>query len=126
MTEKELQDILTDHADGLNRGEELSEALLSQHHQESDELATLLYLASALKSALTPVTNAAFKERLGHELVSYGPPVVVLGRSISKRRARAWLAVAAAGSVISVAGVTALIVRRLRSVKDVTSHPAVA
>jgi len=126
MSEKELQDILTEHADALNRDEELSEVLVSKYQGQSGELAPLLNLASALRSALTPVSNAAFKERLGYELVNYGPPVVVLGRSVSKRRARAWLAVAAAGSVISVAGVTALIVRRLRNVKDVTSQPVVA
>ena len=92
----------------------------------SAELAPLFQLASALKDALTPVSASAFKEKLGYELVSYGPPVVVLGRSVSKRKARAWVAVAAAGSLLSAAGVTALVLRRMRSVKNVTSQPAAA
>jgi hypothetical protein len=65
----------------------------------------------------------AFKRELGQELVNYGPPVVALGRSVSKRRARAWLAVAAAGSLISAAGVAALLLRRVRNVEEVTTQP---
>jgi hypothetical protein len=108
------------------RNEELSDGLLSSHPDHAAELAPLFQLASALKSALTPVSAPAFKKELGYELVKYGPPVVVLGRSISKRRARAWLAVVAAGSVISVAGMAALLLRRVRSVDDVTGQPAAA
>lgn len=126
MTDQELANILAEHADALNRGEELGEQLLLSNQEQAGELASLLQLASVLKAALTPVPAPAFKERLGYELVKYGPPVVVLGRSVSKRRARAWLALAAAGSVISVAGVAALMLRRVRTVKDVAGQPAAA
>jgi len=126
MTEEELQNVLTEHAEGLLRDEELGDELLSSHPDHVAELAPLFQLAAALKSALTPVSAPAFKKELGYELVKYGPPVVVLGRSISKRRARAWLAVAAAGSVISAAGLAALLMRRVRSVEDVTRQPAAA
>lgn len=126
MTEEELQDVLTEHAEGLMRDEELGDELLSSHPDHAAELAPLFQLASALKAALTPVSAPAFKKELGYELVKYGPPVVVLGRSISKRRARAWLAVAAAGSLISAAGVAALLLRRVRSVEDVTGQPVAA
>lgn len=126
MTENELQDVLAEHGDGLIRDEELDDQLLAQHPEQAAELARLFQLATALKSVLTPVSAPAFKRELGQELVKYGPPVVVLGRSVSKRRARAWLAVAAAGSLISAAGVTALLVRRLRNVDGVTARPAAA
>lgn len=126
MTQEEIQDVLARHADGLNRDEELADELISKHQEQAAELAPLLQLASALRAALTPVSAPAFTKELGQELVKYGPPVVVLGRSVSKRRARAWLAVAAAGSLISAAGVTALILRRVRDMKDVTSQPATA
>lgn len=126
MTGNELQDILATHADGLNRDEDLGDELLSQHQEQAAELAPLLQLAAALKAALTPVQASAFKKELGYELVKYGPPVVVLGRSVSKRRARAWLALAAAGSLISAAGVTALLLRRVRAVNETTSQPAAA
>ena len=122
MSENEVQDVLAQHADGLNRDEELGEQLLTVHAEQVDELTPLLQLASALKAALTPVSAPVFKRRLGYELVNYGPPVVVLGRSVSKRRARAWLALAAAGSVISAAGVTALLLRRERGVKEAASQ----
>jgi hypothetical protein len=114
MTEKELQDVLAKHADGLNRDEELGELLLARNQEQAGDLAPLLQLASALKVALKPVSAPVFQKKLGNELVNYGPPVVVLGRSVSKRRGRAWFAVAAAGSLISVAGVTALFLRRVR------------
>lgn len=127
MTQDELNDVLAQHADGLARDEELAGRLLSQHRDHAAELAPLFQLASALKEALTPVIPApAFRNALGYELVKYGPPVVVLGRSVSKRRARAWLAFAAAGSVLSAAGLAALLLRRVRSVKDVTAQPAAA
>lgn len=126
MSEEELQDVLHEHAEGLYRDEDLSDQLLARHQEQAGELAVLFQLASALKAALTPVSAPAFKKELGFELVKYGPPMVVLGRSVSKRRARAWLAVAAAGSVLSAAGVTALILRRVRSVKDATAQPAPA
>lgn len=124
MTDREIHDLLDEHADGLLRDEELAQQLLARHQEQAGELAPLFQLASALKAALTPVSAPAFKKELGLELVKYGPPVVVLGRSISKRRARAWLAVAAAGSLLSAAGVAALLMRRVRNVEDVTRQPA--
>lgn len=117
MTHNEIEELLTIHADALNRDEELSEQLVAGNSERADELIPLFQLASALKAALTPAVAPAFKTRLGQELVNYGPPVVVLGHSVSKRKAKAWLALAAAGSVISAAGVTALILRRLRAVE---------
>jgi hypothetical protein len=126
MTEKELQDVLAEHADSLMRDEESGDRLLAEHQEQAAELAPLFQLASSLRAALTPVSAPAFKKQLGHELVKYGPPVIVLGRSISKRRARAWLAEAAAGSLLSAAGVAALLLRRVRNVEDVTAQPAAA
>jgi len=126
MTDKELHDLLDEHGDGLLRDEELGEQLLAQHQDQAGELAPLFQLASALKAALTPVSAPTFKKELGYELVKYGPPIIVLGRSVSKRRARAWLAVAAAGSLLSAAGVAALLLRRVRNVDEVTGQPAAA
>lgn len=118
MTEHEYEDVLATHADALNRGEALGDQLLAEHAEQAEELAPLFQLAGALKAALIPVQAPAFKSRLGHELVSYGPPVVVLGRSVSKRKAKAWLAVAAAGSLLSAAGVAAFLVRRFRTIEE--------
>jgi hypothetical protein len=118
MTEYEYEDVLAVHVDGLNQGEALDEQLLAEHAGQAEELAPLFQLAAALKAALIPVQAPAFKNRLGHELVNYGPPIVVLGRSVSKRRARAWIAVAAAGSLLSAAGVAALWLRRVRAIKE--------
>jgi hypothetical protein len=123
MTENELHDVLSEHADGLARDEELAGRLLTQHQEQANELAPLFQLASALKGALTPAIPApAFRKELGQELVKYGPPLVVLGRSVSKRRA--WVAVAAAGSLLSLAGVVALLLRRVGRVKEVATQPA--
>ena len=136
MTQKEIEDVLAAHADALNQDEELSEQLLAEHAEQADqgltdraradELVPLFQLATVLKAALTPVSAPAFKTKLGHELVNYGPPVVVLGRSVSKRKAKAWLALAAAGSVISVAGVVALLLRRVRTMEDVAPQASTA
>lgn len=118
MTQIQIEDVLAAHADALNQGDGLTEQLLDEHPEQAEELLPLLQLAGALKAVLTPVSAPAFKARLGHDLVKYGPPVVVLGRSVSKRKARAWLAVAAAGSVISVAGVATLLFRRVRAMDE--------
>ncbi|UCG25204.1 MAG: hypothetical protein JSW55_04175 [Chloroflexota bacterium] len=126
MTHNEIEDVLAAHVDALNQGEELTKELLTEHPEQAEELAPLFQLATSLKAALTPVSAPAFKAKLGHELVNYGPPVVVLGRSVSKRKARAWLAVAAAGSVLSAAGVAALLLRRVRSIEDTAPQASTA
>jgi hypothetical protein len=126
MNQDEIEDALAEHVDALNQDEGLTEQLLTEHPEQAEELVTLFQLAAALKAALTPVSAPAFKTRLGHELVNYGPPVVVLGRSVSKRKAKAWLAVAAAGSVISVAGVAALLLRRVRAIEDTAQQASSA
>jgi hypothetical protein len=117
MTETTIEDLLAEHADALNRNEALNETFLAEHPEYASEAVPLFQLAAALKAALTPVSAPVFKTRLGQELVSYGPPVIVLGRSVTKRRNKAWLALAAAGSVISVAGLTALLLHRVRGVE---------
>lgn len=126
MRENEIEDVLTDHADALNRGEELSQQILVENEEQAEELAPLLQLAAALKAALTPVSAPAFKTKLGEELVSYGPPVIILGRSVSKRRAKTWLAFAAAGSLLSAAGVAALFWRRVKGVKEPATQTSTA
>jgi len=118
MKEKEIEDVLADHADALNRDEDVSQQLLAAHADQAHELAPLLQLAAALKAALMPVRAPAFKNKLGQELVSYGPPVITLGQSVSKRKAKVWLALAAAGSLLSAAGVVAFLLRRMRGVKE--------
>jgi hypothetical protein len=125
MTKDELHNVLADHVEGLARDEELANRLLSENREQATELAPLFQLASALKEALTPVVpGPAFRRELGQELVKYGPPLVVLGRSVSKRRA--WVAVAAAGSLLSLAGVVALVLRWVGRVKDVATQPTAA
>ena len=126
MTHNGIGDILAEHVDALNHGEQLSEQLLREYPEEAEELAPLFQLATSLKAALTPVSAPTFKAKLGHELVNYGPPVVVLGRSVSKRNARAWLAVAAAGSLISAAGVAAFLLRRVRTIEDTAPQASTA
>ena len=120
----EIEDVLDAHAAALNRNKEVGDELLTAHPEQADELRPLIQLASALKAVLVPVSAPAFKARLGQELVTYGPPVVALGPSVTKPRAKAWLALAAAGSLISAAGVTALLLHRLRSVDKITAQPA--
>lgn len=74
-----VPNILSEHADALNRAETASEFdsrdWLSSHYPlESDQLMTLTQLAQAVKLALTPkITPEAFKAELGQLLMVTSP-----------------------------------------------------
>jgi hypothetical protein len=114
MNRWKLAAILSDYADGLFEGVDTADVLLSEYPQESAELGPLFRLAASLQSVLVPVrAPVSFVSRLHEDLMSYSPTKVVIEQERSGQKAL-WVGVAAAGSVLSVAGLVVLVLRRLR------------
>lgn len=115
MNRWKLASILSEHADGLNEGIDTAAQLLADYPQASAELESLFQLASSLKKVLVPVRAPVnFVSRLHQDLVNYSPPKVVTKEAQSGQRILL-VGVAAAGSVLSVAGLVLLVLRRLKS-----------
>jgi hypothetical protein len=115
MNRWKLASILSDHADGLNEGRDMAAHLLADYPQATAELAPLFQLASSLKRVLVPVrAPVRFVNQLQQDLINYAPPEVVVKAPKSGQRI-ILVGVAAAGSVLSVAGLALLLLRRLRN-----------
>ncbi len=122
MNKREMANALNAHADALNRGEDLGNELLARYPNAAGELAELFQLAEQLRATLVPVAVPAFKERLRHELETFSPAEVVIGRSRSRQKR--WLAFAAAGSALSVIGISLVVLRHLRGAGGRSIQPA--
>lgn len=112
-----IGDILIEQADGLIRGVDKADDLLSAFKGKKSELEPLLGLAIALKNILIPVSaDAAFADSLEHKLVQKSRQATSSPISVGRPRLPnlVWLAVAAIGSLASIAGVVAWIVKRGR------------
>ncbi len=113
-----LEEILTAHADDLNRGTDTTESLMAQYSVLFPELPTLLYLGKLLKKALAPVKpRAAFARQLKQQLL-YSLPAEVVA---TPPPARLMLVGAAVGSALSLAGVGLLLLRRARLIARQTA-----
>ncbi len=105
-----LLDILAEHADALNRGDDLSPGLLARYPEAAAELEPLLLLARAVKSVLVPVKPTdAFLARLQDDLESGGRRRAYLPRL--PQRLLVGL-VAGLGSLLSVVGLVWVIRQR--------------
>jgi len=112
-----IGDILIEQADGLIRGVDKADDLLSAFKGKKSELEPLLGLAIALKNILIPVSaDAAFADSLEHKLVQKSRQATSSPISVGRPRLPnpVWLAVAAIGSLASIVGVVAWIVKRGR------------
>lgn len=113
MKKNELAEILTAHADALIEGRDISAQFLARFPERSAELSPLFQLASSMRSALTPVSSPDFRARLHRQLTDYAPsgPITI---APAARPKLVWL-VAAAGSLLSVAGLALWALRRFRA-----------
>ena len=113
MKKDELAEILAAHADALIEGRDISAQFLSRFPEQSAELSALFQLASSVRSSLTPVSSPDFRSRLQRQLTEYAPsgPITIAPAS---RPRLVWL-LAAAGSLLPVAGLAIWAVRRFRA-----------
>lgn len=108
MKTRDLEELLSAHADGLNQDQDLAEALLRRRPEHAGRAAPLLSLARQVQGALRPVEpRPAFVAALKAQLAAGEPPT---GRPQST-----WVWVLAGlGGLISIASAV-LIVARLVS-----------
>jgi hypothetical protein len=114
MMDNEIAELLAEHADGLNLEADVSGQLLEENSEHSAELATLFELARAVKTTLVPVNAAAFKASLRHRLARHSPQRHLIKRITSSQNV-IWVVVAGAGSVLSIAGVLLIVLRKVKS-----------
>jgi hypothetical protein len=122
MMDNEIADLLAEHADGLNLEADVSGQLLEENSELSAELATLFELARSLKTTLVPVNAAAFKTSLRRRLERRSPQPHLIKR-ITSRQNIIWVVVAAAGSVLSIAGVILIVLRKVKSSGNTERQP---
>ena len=114
-----LTESLTRHADALNRGEDISGALMAEQPEHRQELDALLSLAVAIKDSLVPVAVPAFRADLRRALEFQAPVQIAIGRPPTRYKTVV-MAAAATGSLLSIAGLSLILFRRRRS----TTQPA--
>jgi len=109
LDEKLLAEILAEHADALNRGEDDTEALLARYPEARGGLEGLLGLTSRLRTALVPVEPpASFIRELGESL---SQAAINSGRAVAHHtRQTVLIIMAVLGPVI---GLIALLLRRV-------------
>ena len=109
-----LDDSLTRHADALIKGEDISGELLSAQPEPEQDLASLFRLAAAIKGSLVPVPVPAFRADLRRALEFQTPVQIAVGRPPANYKTVV-MAAAATGSLLSIAGLSLILVRRRRS-----------
>jgi len=123
MKKRELIELLSDHAEALNKGNIGSQILAKYQVEDNAELASLLQLAEEVKAALIPVPVPAFREQLRQRLETYEPSNLTVG-SFNFGRKQKLLFVAMAGSTLSIVGLFVVLFRRLRSTGNESAQPA--
>lgn len=109
-----IANILAAHADALNRGENATDEYLSRYPAQARDLASLFRLAEAIRETMPPVTPSdLFRESLSRHLGNFSSSMALVDRPNDQDGAR-WRTVVAAGSLISVAGLTIYLMRRWR------------
>ncbi|MCB9423314.1 MAG: hypothetical protein H6667_26200 [Ardenticatenaceae bacterium] len=107
MKQHELIDLLADHADALNRGEDVS-VWLAEHEWAANisSVLVLLQVAEAVKRALVPAApSLLFRSELKNRLLA-NDVYVVEKRPFPKTL---WL-----GAAVSVIGLVIFLLRRIR------------
>jgi hypothetical protein len=109
-----IANILAAHADALNRGENPTDHYLERYAAQANELASLFRLAEAIREAMPPAKPSdLFRESLSRRLGSFSSSTSPEDGPNDRGGAR-WRTVVAAGSLISVAGLTIYLMRRSR------------
>lgn len=115
-----LEEILTAHADDLNRGADTTDSLTMQYAALFPELPALLHLGKLLQKALSPVKpRASFVRQLEEQLLHSLPAAPIP----APPPMRLMLIGALVGSVLSLTGVGLLLLRRVRYQARLAARP---
>jgi hypothetical protein len=114
MTEDEFSEFITDHADAMQAGNELSASLLTEQPEEMTDLRTLFALSNSVRAVLVPVRAPSFKSSLRQRLESRQQEKPRF-RALASRQKVVWIVVASAGSLLSITGVVLLVLRKLKT-----------
>jgi hypothetical protein len=125
MNEMELAEILTEHADKLNRGEDISAQYMAQHPEDPAELNPLFGLAKSVKTVLVPVRATAYKSSLRQRLDGSSQRGRTL-RAVASKTNIVWISVAAAGSLLSIAGLVLIVLKKIKASARVDRQAATA
>jgi hypothetical protein len=113
MKQDLLAEALTRHADALNKGEDISGQLLAAQPEHEQELDSLFRLATAIKGSLVPMPVPSFRADLRRALEFQAPAQIAVGLPPARYKTVV-MAVAATGSLLSIAGLSLILVRRRR------------
>ncbi len=113
MNDNTLMEVLAAYADDLNNGRADRETCLRQFSGRHEELKTLLHLAEQVKQVLVPVEpSPTFVQKLLRQLV------VADGQEQARSyRREVVIGAAAVGSVLSVIGIVAYLLRNRTEMK---------
>lgn len=127
MNRKTIENILAAHADAMNRNQKAADELVNSQSDIPAELASLLQIASSMRSALNQKQGSVrprpiFRAELKRELDSFERSGIKIGQSITRQRSK-WLAIAGAGSALSAIGIILLLWRRLAGKQPAIDEP---
>ena len=124
MNEEQLQDILNRYTDSLLRGEEQADDWASLEAVNDEAIPPLMQLALAIKDALKPVSPMpSYREKLREALEFQAPPEIEIAAPMPRYR-KLLMGIAAAGSILSLAGFSIILFRRRRETSQPVTTPA--
>jgi hypothetical protein len=114
---RELEELLAEHADALLRGDRRTRSYFERLPEEGDELALMLPLAERVSDSLTPIAPAMeFQQRLMKDLMRRAHVCLPAARepaSLWTEKRTEIIIGATIGSVLSAVGLAYLIYSRL-------------
>jgi len=116
LDEKLLADVLAEHADALNRGEDRDDELLARYPHARGVLVGLFAMVRRVQQALTPIRpSERFVADLKRELTQHQVRVQLSRSRWQQRRDKALQVASVLGLVVSAFALLALIVRGIVS-----------
>jgi hypothetical protein len=114
MNEEEYSKFIEEYTIAMTTDKGTSASSPSDFSEESLEIKSLFALANTVESVLVPVKAPSFKASLGQRLALRQKEKPKF-RALATRQNVVWVAVAAAGSFLSITGVVLLVVKKLRT-----------
>ncbi|HET6446950.1 MAG TPA: hypothetical protein VFI27_20485 [candidate division Zixibacteria bacterium] len=114
MNEEEYSKFIEEYTTVMTTDKGTSASSRSDFSEESLEMKSLFTLANSVESVLVPVKAPSFRASLGQRLALRQEDKPKF-RALATRQNVVWMAVAAAGSFISIAGVVLLVIKKLKN-----------
>ena len=118
MNNKRIKELLNQHGDALIAGQDIRDQLLAAQEDKPEELDGLMQLAALIKNTLVPRPVPAFRASL-RQALEYQAPAEIAIASPPPTYKKVLMTVAAAGSLLSIAGLSLILFRRRRGTTQV-------